>query len=141
MHAVEYGLLCRHEDEKKLVKNVNAFLASKEYRKMYKWEDKGGIRNPEEPEKNPQFPYTYVQFLKTPPKWLFDLCPNVDLREIPRFPDRLDCGWTLYFSKTHPELNSEDDDKHLDEFLQELLAGTGFPHVLLHAYADGEYRR
>ena len=141
MHEIEYGLLCRQEDEKKLVKNVNAFLAAKGFRKMYKWKDKGGIRNPEDPENSPQFAHTYVQFLKTPPRWYFDLCPNVDLRGIPRFPNNLDCGWTLYFSKTHHELNPADDDKHLDEFLLELLVGAEFSYVLLHTYADGEYRR
>ena len=37
--AVDYGVQCAAQDEKRLVKNVNAFLASLNYRKMYKWRD------------------------------------------------------------------------------------------------------
>jgi transposase len=47
----------------------------------------------------------------------------------------------IRISKTHHELNSADDDKHLEEFLLEMLMGMGFSHVVLYTYADCEYRR
>jgi len=34
VQAIEYGILCNADDEKKLVKIVNAFLASKGYRTL-----------------------------------------------------------------------------------------------------------
>lgn len=140
MNAVEYGLICDHDVERKLVRNVNAFLKSKDYRKMYKWPN-DGIRNIDDPGNDPKLAHIHVQFLKTPPKWYFDLNPNVDLRGIARFPDHLDCGWTLYFSKTHHELNSEEENAQLDQFVKELLIGSGYEHVLLFTYGKDDYRR
>ena len=141
MNAVEYGLRCSKDDEKKIVKNVNAYLASKDYRKMYKWKDKGGTRNIDDPASDPKLEYTYVQFIKESPRWYFDILPNVDLRGIHRFSEHPDCAWTLYFSKTNPETNSESDNTYLDNFLDELLVGTGCESIILHQYMDNDYRR
>jgi hypothetical protein len=37
--GADYGIQCHATDEKRLVTNVNAFLASLNYRKMYKLGD------------------------------------------------------------------------------------------------------
>lgn len=58
MDAVEYGLICDRSDEKDIVKNVNAYLAEKGYRKLYKWKDKGGIKNIDDPSSDPKLEYT-----------------------------------------------------------------------------------
>lgn len=141
MNAIEVGLKCAAGDEQRLVDNINAFLATKQYRKLYKWPDKGGIRNIDDPDSDPQIEYTYGQFLKQAPRWYFDLTPNVDLRGKHRFPDFPECGWTLYFSRTGDEHNSEADRQLLDEFLQQLIQGSGFDGVTLHRYSQGDYRR
>lgn len=140
MHAIEYGILCLPTDEKALVKNVNAFLASRDYRKMYKWVP-SGVRDPDRPEDEPRYSHYYCQFLKQHPRWHFDLYPNVDLDGKARFPERLDAGWTLFANKTFSEHNSAEDDLSLDRFFEDLLANTGFPSVALHRYAPGENRR
>jgi hypothetical protein len=64
----------------------------------------------------------------------------VDLDGKARFPDA-DVGWTLFMSKVAPERNSVKDDATLDEFFSVLVAGTGFPAVLLHTYQQGENRQ
>jgi hypothetical protein len=141
MDAIEYGIKCEKKDEKDIVKNINKFLATKNYRKMYKWKDKGGIRNIDDPGSDPQLEYTYTQFLKQSPRWLFEISLNVDLRNIHRFPDHPDCAWTLFFNKVCPELNSETEDLSLDNFLKELLKGTGFECTLMFKYKKNDYRK
>ena len=38
--STENGIICSKEDEKELVKRINAFLTKEcNYRKMYKWKD------------------------------------------------------------------------------------------------------
>jgi len=141
MDAVEYGLRCSRDTEKNIVKSVNAYLRTKDYRKMYKWKDKGGIKNIDDPSSDPQLEYSYVQFIKESPRWYLDISPNVDLRGIHRFPKHPDCAWTLYFSMINPESNSESDTVYLNNFLSELLVGTGCDNILLHQYTDSDYRR
>lgn len=140
MQAVEYGILCLPADEKALVKNVNAFLATLGYRKMYKWVP-SGVRDPDRPDDEPRYSHYYCQFMKQHPRWHFDLYPNLDLNGKARFPERLDAGWTLFAIKTFAEGNSADDDAQLDRFFAELTANLGFPTVVLHRYAAGENRR
>jgi len=99
MNSVDYGLVSSRDDEKKIVKNVNAFLATKQYRKMYKRQDQGGIRNINDPDNDPKIEYSYVQFIKEHPRWYFSIEPNVDLRGIHRFPDHPECAWNLLVLK------------------------------------------
>ncbi len=139
MSAVEYGIICAPTDEKRLVKNVNDFLASRDYRKMSK-RVPSGIRNPDRTNPEPRYSHYYSQFLKEHPRWYFDLYPNVDLEGEARFPDRVDCGWTLYVNKVMPENNSQADDELLEQFFAELTQGTGFKTVLLHKYSEDENR-
>lgn len=141
MDAVEYGLICDRSDEKDIVKNVNAYLAEKGYRKLYKWKDKGGIKNIDDPSSDPKLEYTYGQFIKESPKWYFDILPNKGLRSIYRFAEQKDCAWTLFFSKTNPESCTESDNIYLDNFLKDLLTGTGYKSKLLYKYSGDGYRR
>jgi hypothetical protein len=53
MLAREYGIVCKLPGEKSLAKNVNAFLASFGYRKMYK-SARHGARNPGSSEPEPR---------------------------------------------------------------------------------------
>ena len=140
MQAVEYGILCLPSDEKALVKNVNAFLATLGYRKMYKWAP-SGVRDPDHPEDEPRYSHYYCQFLKQHPRWHFELYPNVDLDGKARFPERPDAGWTLFVNKPFPESNSPDDDAALESFFAALTAHLGFPAATLHRYKPGENRR
>lgn len=139
MSAVEYGIICAPTDEKKLVKNVNDFLATCDYRKMSK-RVPSGIRDPDRIKPEPRYSHYYSQFLKEHPRWYFDLYPNVDLEGEARFPSNLECGWTLYVNKVMPENNSQSDNEQLDKFFSELTLGTGFKTVLLHKYNQDENR-
>jgi hypothetical protein len=38
-------------------------------------------------------------------------------------------------------MNSDADNQYLDQFLSDLIRGTGFDCVLLHQYNDSDYRR
>jgi hypothetical protein len=139
VQAIEYGIVCNADDEKKLVKSVNAFLASKGYRKLYE-RVPAGLRNPDEPEKNRRYDHYYCQFLKEHPRWYFDLYPNVDLDGIARFPDHPQFGWTLYANKVMPERNSDSDDASLNAFFEDLRVGVGYPTEILHRYMPLENR-
>ena len=66
MFAFEYGIHCRHDDEESLVKNVNAFLAEHGYRKMYRSVPRG-LRNPQQPGKEPVTPITTASSSKSIP--------------------------------------------------------------------------
>jgi hypothetical protein len=127
---MDRGIVCAAADERALVRNVNAFLKSCDFRPMYKW-PRDGIQPPD---RTFRIPYVYLQFLKDHPRWLFDLTPNVDLDGRARFPDDLDCGWTMFTNKVHPNMNSPEDDASLDDFFERLAAGTGFPTRVLHVY-------
>lgn len=140
MHAKEFGITCdAQKDEKKLVANVNAFLASLDYRTLYK-RAPTGIRNPNATSPEPRYKHYYWQMLKQEPRWYFDLYPNGDLDGHHRFPDAPGAGWTLFVNypagASTPEHAAE-----LERFTAALVAGVGFPTRLLHAYAPGEDRR
>jgi hypothetical protein len=132
----DYGIQCNAADEKRLVKNANGFLASLQYRKMYKWEDK----SIQPPERTFRLSHYYCQFIKTPPRWYFDLRPNVDLDGKSRFPDHLDCGWTLFTHKPFPETYSAQDHDYLDDFFARLVSALGFPARTIHVYEKNEQR-
>jgi hypothetical protein len=134
--SVDYGIQCNAADEKRLVKNVNAFLASLQYRKMYKWEDK----SIQPPERTFRISHYYCQFLKQHPRWYFDLRPNVDLDGKSRFPDHRDCGWMLYTRKSHPETYSARDHDTLNGFFAQLINALGFTARVIHVYEDKEDR-
>ncbi|WP_219702303.1 hypothetical protein [Marinomonas lutimaris] len=140
MEAYEYGIYCRLEDEKKLVQNINQFLVSLNYRKMYKTEPRA-IRDPDNPEGEKRYAYCYRQFMKEVPRWYFDIYPNQDLDGQSRFPDYLDIAWTLYVRKTDHVKNSAEDRIYLDDFFSRLSSSCGFPVQLLHSYFEGENRK
>lgn len=133
----DYGIECAAGDEKRLVKNVNAFLATLNYRKMSKAVD----HSIQPPERTFRISHYYHQFIKVHPRWYFDLRPNVDLDGKSRFPEHPDCGWTLFTHKPFPELYSAEDHAALDRFFAELVAGLGFPARVIHEYREGEERR
>ena len=128
--AVDYGVQCSAQDEKRLVKNVNAFLASLDYRKMYKWQD----TSVQPPDRTFRIEHYYCQFLKQAPRWHFDLRPNADLDGKARFPERPECGWLLHVRKPFPETYSAQDHEQLNRFFAGLVEGLGFPSKVLHVY-------
>ncbi|MFC1669191.1 hypothetical protein ACFL20_02285 [Spirochaetota bacterium] len=140
MEAMEYGFYCNPEDEKVLVKNLNKFLKSLDYRKMYKWEP-SGLTDPEHPENEPNYSHYYCQFLKQHPGWYFDIYPNKDLDGKEKFPEHPEAGWTLFVNKTNPQNNSPGDDKKLNDFFSSLASATGFRTELLYTYSEKENRR
>lgn len=137
MNATEYGIFCKAEDEKRLVKNLNAFLVDSGFRKMHRRVATGTL-NLDHPTR---YDHYYCQFLKEIPRWYFDLHPNVDLDGRARFPDRPEVAWTLFASKTCPELNTEADDATLDQFFASLARSVGFPTEVLHVYGPGDELR
>lgn len=140
MKAHEYGLLCNADDEARLVKNVNAFLTSLDYRKMYR-KQPTGLRNPDRPDEEPRYSHYYCQFLRQHPRWYFDLYPNADLAGRRRFPEHPEAGWTLFVNYPGHEHDTPDDTAQLDRFRAQLVEATGFATMLLHAYGNGEDRR
>ena len=129
-NAIDHGIVCAAADERTLVRHVNAFLASRDFRPLYKQTP----THIQPTGRTFRIAHVYRQFLKEHPRWYFDLTPNVDLDGRARFADDLDCGWTLYANKPSPEHNSSDDEKALDAFFTALAAGTGFPTRVLHQY-------
>ena len=134
--AVDYGIQCIGADEKRLVKNVNAFLASLNYRKLYKLQD----TSIQPPDRTFRISHYYRQFLKTHPRWYFDLRPNMDLDSKSRFPEHPDCAWTLYTRKPFPQTYSAQDHDTLNSFFNQLVNGLGFPAKVIHIYEEKEER-
>lgn len=134
--SMDYGIQCSADDEKRIVKNTNAFLATLDYRKMYKWEDK----SIQPPDRTFRISHYYCQFIKTAPRWYFDLRPNVDLDGKSRFPDHPDCGWTLFTHKPFPETYSARDHDTLNAFFTQLVGALGFPTRVIRVYEKGEDR-
>jgi hypothetical protein len=139
--ALEVGLICLIGDEQILVKNVNLFLKNADLGKL-KRDLPTGIWNPEDRSQDPKFSHYYWSArTKQRPSWYFDLHPNVDEIGRARFPNRLDCGWTLFFNRLHLELNTSSEDHALQQFLMDLLTSVGYPAVSLHVYGPREFRR
>ena len=115
MSAVEYGILCNPGNEAVIVKNVNTFLASRGYRKMYK-RIPSGRRSSDSTREEPRYSHYYCQFLREHPRWYFDLYPNVDLDGKARFA-RSDVGWTLFVNEVSTEHNSAQDNENLGALL------------------------
>jgi len=133
---LEYGIQCSPEDEKKLVKNINAFL-DKEYgyRKIYKWDHKSLL------EARLPFVYShyYCQFMKQPPVWYFELYPNTDLEGKTKFKGHPDCGWILFVNKRNED-NTEKRRQKVMDFFNHFIANLGYETTLLHQYKDKEDR-
>lgn len=139
MQAYEYGILCAAADEAALVKNVNAFLAGRGWRPLYR-KQPAGLRNPERPDLEPQYSHYYCQFLKQSPRWYFDLYPNADKRGTLRFPDHPQAGWTLFVNYPGYPRDTAGELAQLDAVRGQIVAGTGFATLLLHTYQPGENR-
>jgi len=132
-HCTEYGIKCKRDDEKQIVKNINAFLQKQyNYRKMYKWEDKAI--------KKFEYEYSYCQFIKEAPKWLFDLTPNEDKNGNWKFENR-EVQWVLFTAKNDTENYTDEQHKEVDLFFKKLLDATGFETLTLHKYKKDETER
>ncbi len=130
--AADHGIICSAVDERRLVDNINAFLAANDFLPLMKQKP----THFQPPERQFQSAHVYMQFLKQHPRWYFDLKPNVDEAGRARFPDDLDCGWTLYTRTPFPPHNSPEDDVALEAFFAALRGGAGFPTRLLHSYEN-----
>lgn len=140
MQAYEYGILCDASDEAALVKNVNDFLSTQGWRPLYR-KQPTGLRNPAQPELEPQYSHYYCQFLKQSPRWYFDLYPNADKRGVLRFPEHAQAGWTLFINYPGYPRDTPEELAQLDTVRGQIVTGTGFATVLLHTYQPGEDRR
>lgn len=127
---IDYGIVCKASDERTLVRNVNAFLASEDYFTL----SKHAPAHIQPAARAFRIAHVYRQFLKQHPRWYFDLTPNLDLDGRARFPNDLDCGWTLFTNKPAHDLNSPEEDASLDAFFARLAAGAGFLTRILHEY-------
>jgi len=128
--AKDYGIVCAASDERAIVRNVNAFLASEDYRPLTKHKP----THIQPADRTFRIEHVHRQFLKQAPRWYFDLTPNVDLDGRARFPEDRDCGWTLYANKPSARDNTPAEDAALEEFFTRLAAATGFPTRILHTY-------
>jgi hypothetical protein len=139
--SVEFGLICSAGDELALVKNVNVFLKSKGLCKLSR-RTPTGVRNPDDRSNKPRYAHFYCcSRTKQRPSWYFDLYPNLDLDGNARFPDRLDCGWTLFLNRLLLELNTSDDGQVLQQFQEGLLGSIGYSVDSLYVYGPRECRR
>jgi hypothetical protein len=121
------------------VKNINALLATRDYRKMDK-RAPSGFRDPDHPEREPRYAHYYAQLQRQQPRWYFDLYPNVDLDGRARFADRIDVSCTLYVDPASAVRGADDTDDTLSELFESLVSAVGFPVDVLHRYAEGENR-
>jgi hypothetical protein len=132
---LEYGIKCKKDNEKQIVKNINDFLINEyNYRKMDIQKDISFS----------MFNYgdiycLYTLYTEKKPHWYFDLMPNEDLDGNWKF-DNKDIGWVLFFIKTFETAYNEKDHVDVDLFLKKLLEAIGFEIVLLHEYKKGELR-
>jgi hypothetical protein len=140
MSAHEFGIVCAVSDEPTLVRNVNAFLKSRNFRKLSR-QIPSGQKDPDDINSVPKYTHYYHSSSRLRPAWYFDLYQNVDLEGCPRFPDRLDCSWTLFFNRQHVELNTEADTRALGLFQDDLIQAVGFSIDSLYAYKPRENRR
>lgn len=134
--CVDHGIVCCADDERRLLRNIDAFLASRQLRPMGRRED----TSIQPPERSFRIAHYWSQFARTHPRWYLELRPNADLDGKHRFPEHRDCAWTLFTNKSSHEANSAADDALLESFFADLRAALGFPTRELHVYAPGEER-
>jgi hypothetical protein len=132
--AVEYGIMCQKEDEKALVKMINAFLKKEyNYRKLYhRKDDSISMFN---------YEYYYCQFIKEKPLWYFDLYPNADTDGKLKYEENADAQWILFVNKRNVDTNTDKENEAVDLLFEKLIKSIQFPTILLHTYKDGEERR
>jgi hypothetical protein len=135
MKCLEYGIVCKAEEEKQLVKNINTFLKKQyAYSKMSKTNNKSML------EARLPFVYShfYKQFLKQGARWYFELYPNEDLEGKRKFSDHPEVTWLIWVNKM--SYTTDADKAQLDRFFSELLTASGFEYKLLYEYKEGEER-
>jgi len=136
----DHGIICSQEDEKAIVKNLNKYLASYSYRKMYKSQDHS-LPPPSMPDRKFRISHYYAQFMKETPRWHFDIKPNCDLDGKYRFPDHRECGWILHTRPVMEENYSTGDTEKVKDFFSGLISNVGFDLKLLHSYANANEDR
>ena len=133
--STENGIICGKEDEKELVKRINAFLTKEcNYRKMYKWKD--------DVFKKYNYDYYYCQYIRIDseqPKWSFDLRLNEDMDGKRRFKNK-DVNWILFINKLDVDKNTEKQNEEVNIFFEKLLKVIQFSTIVLYEYKDMEER-
>lgn len=129
----EYGIICKKQDEKELVKRINQFLQNDYgYRKLYKSNDDSISAF--------NYDYYYFQFIKENPRWYFDLYPNEDLDEKLKF-DNQEAQWVLYIDKKDVNENTGKQNQEVNLFFDKLIDAIGYETVILHKYKDDKEER
>jgi hypothetical protein len=130
---IEYGIICKKNDEKELIKRINSFLKNEyAYRKTYKWKLNS-------PSSKFQYEYYYAQFIKQPPRWYFDLKPNTDMNGKRKF-ENSDAEWILWINKQNVDEYTKEQNADVDVFFEKLINSIQYPIEVLHEYKDGEER-
>lgn len=129
----EYGIICKKQNEKELVKRINQFLQNDYgYRKLYKSNDDSISAF--------NYDYYYFQFIKENPRWYFDLYPNEDLDEKLKF-DNQEAQWVLYIDKKDVNENTGKQNQEVNLFFDKLIDAIGYETVILHKYKDDKEER
>jgi hypothetical protein len=129
---IEYGIRCKKEDEKQIVRNINNFLLKEYgYRKMYKWKHNAISTF--------KYEYHYAQFIKQQPRWFFDIFPNEDMNKKWKFENR-ETQWILCTIKNDIELYSKEQNEEVNLFFSKLIKAIGFEVIILHEYKEDEER-
>ncbi|MCL2638244.1 MAG: hypothetical protein FWD48_07715 [Oscillospiraceae bacterium] len=139
----DYGIVCEHEDELKIVKNINKYLKETyNYNKLYKKTNESLLSG----HLPYMYKYLYCQFILKKPygkdigRWYFDLLPNSDLEGKMKYADSKNCGWLLFISKHDVAENTQAENDYVNIFFDGLINSIGYEAKLLHEYKDGEDR-
>lgn len=132
----EYGIICKNDDEKKVVKSINDFLEKEHgYRKLYKRNKDHSLTKARLPF---EYEHFYQQFLKQGHRWYFELYPNSDLNFKMKFTNHPEVGWIIFINKlSYSDLEAQES---LDKFFTELINSIDFEIIFLHQYKHGDER-
>jgi ligand-binding sensor protein len=129
---LEYGIICKKDDEKQIVKNINKFLKKEyEYRKMYKRMDDSINKF--------DYEYKYCQFIRQKPRWYFELCLNEDRKGQWKFENK-EAQWILFINRVDIEEYTKNCHVEVDLFFKKLIETIGFKVELLYEYKKDEER-
>ncbi|OWR29860.1 hypothetical protein CDO73_12295 [Saccharibacillus sp. O23] len=130
---IEYGIVSAPSEEKPLAANLKAFFAPLN-RVMVKTKSKGLL--------NARLPYVYSHYywnLNKEMQVYVELYPNTDNEGKRKFANP-DVGWILFANMREVPPPHGVPIEEQEQYVQELLAASGFPYVVLHEYRDGEER-
>ncbi len=139
---VEYGIVSTVEDEKKIIRQINKYLRSKEIKNLRKETDKSMLEA--------RYPFNYNYFYWQGTKrgsigqgsiWHLELLANKDINGKMQFPEREDIAFFFLVIKHNVNLMSEETNDGRDKFFQGLIEAIDFPVEIVYNYVPYEERR